>query len=150
MKKISIILILFICGLGCNAQNEKVDISLADSLNQNEPETKIIVNKEYDENGNLIKFDSSYTSFYSNIQNDSTFADSTLALFQDDFFNSFPNIQRPFLDEMFFEDSLMSYDFFKDDFFSKRFRLNRNQFDKLFEEMDSVKNKFFKDNSLQK
>lgn len=150
MKKILFTILMLIITIGCKAQNEQGDIVLADSLSQNKPQTKIIVNKEYDENGNLIKFDSSYSYYYSNALNDSTFADSTLAVFQNDFFNSFPNIQRPFLNEMFFEDSLMNYDFYKDDFFSKRFRLNRNRFNKLFEEMDSIKNQFFKQNYIPK
>lgn len=148
MKKILIFIIFFLAGSGCNAQNEDSDILLADSLNQNKPQTKIIVNKEYDESGNLVKYDSSYSYFYSNIKNDSTYVDSTLAVFQNDFFNSFSNMQRPFLDEMFFEDSLMNYDFFKNDFFSQRFKLNRHRFDKFFEEMDSIKNKYFREHNF--
>ena len=114
-----------------------------DSLLVNKPQTKIIVNKEYDDSGNLVKFDSSYSYFYSNMERDSTFADSSFSLFQEKFFNSFPNHQKPFINDMFFEDSLLSYDFYKDDFFSNRFRFNRQRFDKLFEEMDSLKNKFY-------
>lgn len=36
-----------------------------------QPKTTIQVHKEYDENGNLIRLDSTYTYFYSNIKNDS-------------------------------------------------------------------------------
>jgi hypothetical protein len=144
MQKIILGVLFLLSIVGCtdekiNGQQEKED-----SLLVNKPQTKVIVNKEYDEFGNLIKFDSSYSYFYSNLQNDSTFGDSSYSLFQEDFFNSFPNIQKPFLNNMFFEDSLLNYDFYKDDFFSNRFRSNRMKFDKLFEEMDSIKNKFYK------
>ena len=36
------------------------------------PQVDIKVNKEYDDNGNLIRYDSAYTSFYSNFKGDST------------------------------------------------------------------------------
>ena len=147
MKRIAfgIVLLLLICS--CSSEKINGQQEIKDSLTTNEPQTKIIVNKEYDENGNLIKFDSTYSYYYSNIENDSTFGDSSYSLFQEDFFNSFPSIQKPFLNDMFFEDSLLTYDFYKDDFFSNRFRFNRQRFDKLFEEMDSLKNKFYKNHS---
>lgn len=140
-----IVILLLICS--CSAEKINGQQEIKDSLAANEPQTKIIVNKEYDENGNLIKFDSTYSYYYSNIEKDSTFGDSSYTLFQEDFFNSFPNIQKPFLNDMFFEDSLLTYDFYKDDFFSNRFRFNRERFDKLFEEMDSLKNKFYENHS---
>lgn len=113
-----------------------------DSLIVNKPQTKIIVNKEYDENGNLISFDSSYSYLYTNVKQDSIFGDSSYTMFQQKFFNSFPKNQRPFLNEIFFEDTLLSNDFFMDDFFSKRYRLNHERFDEFFRDMDSVKNNF--------
>jgi len=131
----------------CNAQEKDVPIVGQDTL-ANKPQTKIFVNKEYDQEGNLIKFDSTYSYFYSNTESDSLFGDSTFAIFRDDFFNLFPLKQRPFLNDLFFEDSLLSYDFFKDDFFTKRFQLNRERFDKLFEKMDSLKNKYYNEVEL--
>ncbi|MCB0753709.1 MAG: hypothetical protein KDC52_19710, partial [Ignavibacteriae bacterium] len=139
---ISGILFLFlICG--CSSKKINGQKENQDSLSTNKPQTKIIVNKEYDDKGNLVNFDSSYSYYYSNMENDSTFGDTAYHSFQDEFFNSFPNIQKPFLDDMFFEDSLLTYDFYKDDFFSKRFQFNNKRFEKLFEKMDSVKNKFY-------
>jgi hypothetical protein len=130
---------------GCNAQQKGEASISADSL-ETKPQTRVIVNKEYDEDGNLIGFDSTYSYYYSNIQQDSLFGDSNFVRFRKDFFNSFPLRQRPFLNDLFFEDSLLSYDFYKDDFFTKRFQLNRERFDKLFKEMDSLKNSFYENN----
>ena len=143
MKKLFFGILFFVFITSCSAQENNNLGGLTDTL-ENKPQTKIIVNKEYDEFGNLVKFDSSYSYFYSNLQNDSTFGDSSYNLFQEDFFNSFPNIQKPFLNDIFFEDSLLNYDYYKNDFFTKRFRSNRMRFDKLFEEMDSIKNNFYK------
>ncbi|MCB4234259.1 hypothetical protein LDL59_01710 [Kaistella anthropi] len=42
----------------------------------NQPIEDIKVNKEYDENGNLIRYDSTYTYYYSNIEGDEIAADS--------------------------------------------------------------------------
>lgn len=147
MQKTIMGILFLLLIIGCSTEKLKGQQTEADTLSSNKPQTKIIVNKEYDENGNLISFDSSYSYFYTNIQNDSILGDSSYNLFQEDFFNSFPNKQRPFLNDMFFEDSLLTYDFYKDDFFSNRFRFNRNRFDQLFEEMDSLKNTFFRNYS---
>ena len=147
MKNLVLGLVFVLVMSGCSTDNIKGQQATADSLSTNKPQTKIIVNKEFDEKGNLVKFDSSYSYFYSNIEKDSTFGDSSYNIFQEDFFNTFPNIQKPFLNDIFFEDSLLNYDFYKDDFFSNRFRFNRQRFDKLFEEMDSLKNKYYKKHS---
>ncbi len=42
----------------------------------NQPKEDIKVNKEYDENGYLIRYDSTYTYYYSNIEGDEIVADS--------------------------------------------------------------------------
>ncbi|MEZ5084626.1 MAG: hypothetical protein R2750_14470 [Bacteroidales bacterium] len=126
---------------GCNGQtkqetkNRKTDAS--------NPETNIRVNKEYDENGNLIRYDSSYSYFYSNIENDTTLEDSVFLNFRNYFNNRYRFSNEPFFDNYFFEDSLLHYDFFKHDFFSNRFRRNMEYMDLLFREMDSMKNSFF-------
>ena len=63
---------------GCNGQKWKKEI--ADTAKVNTPKTDIRVNKEYDENGNLIKYDSSYSYFYSNSKNNDGIRDSSLGI----------------------------------------------------------------------
>ncbi len=142
MKKFIVFLLLLFLTSGCSAQEKDGSNNIDE--NQNKPLTKVLVNKEYDENGNLIRYDSTYSYFYSNIEGDSTLSDSIFSSFQEGLFNAFPDIQRPFFDDMFFEDSLLTYDFYKDDFFENRFKLNMEKFNKLFERMDAFKNKFYK------
>lgn len=125
---------------GCRGQNAKPNES---ELLQNQPKTDIQVNKEYDENGNLIRYDSSYSYYYSNIQNEPVLGDSLLNEFKGYFNNNCFFSKDPFFNDLFFGDSLMNFDFYTKDFFLNRFRSNTNRFNSLFLEMDSIKNHFF-------
>lgn len=126
---------------GCNGQTkQEIENTKTDSI---KPKTDIRVNKEYDDNGNLIKYDSSYSYYYSNIENDSLVSDSIFTDFRNFFNKRYSFSNEPFFHNYFFEDSLLHYDFYKQDFFSNRFRKNMEYMDQLFWEMDSVKNYFF-------
>lgn len=126
----------------CNAQEKKTGLyQKKDSVN--EPKEDIIVNKEYDEEGNLIKYDSTYTYYYSNIDDDVILEDSIFNDFRKMFDIHYPFSHKPSFDNLFFTDSLMQFDFYKKDFFTERFRKNLQQTEKMFQEMDSIKNKYF-------
>jgi hypothetical protein len=129
----------------CNGQSGKGEKATAE---KNAPKTDIKVNKEYDKNGNLIRYDSTYSAYYSNILNDSVRGDSIFKNFKSQFNQKYLFSQKPYFNDFFFQDSLLKYDFYKNDFFSNRFKNNMQQMDKLFLEMDSVKNYFF-ENQLQ-
>lgn len=142
MKRIGILAIAISIILNsCNGQKktEKTE-SLNDTIN---PKTNIIVNKEYDDEGNLIRYDSTYSSYYSNIETDTLLGDSVFSNFKNYFNQSYGFSNQPYFNNFFFEDSLLKYDFYKKDFFSNRFQKNMEQMDKLFMEMDSLKNNFF-------
>lgn len=141
MKSIGYIVLAFLLSLSsCNGQSvkEKKDTSV-----KNTPKTDIKVNKEYDENGNLIRFDSTYSSYYSNILNDTVLSDSIFNNFKSLFNQKYLFSQQPYFNEFFFQDSLLKYDFYKNDFFWSRYKNNMQKMDKLFLEMDSMKNYFF-------
>jgi hypothetical protein len=139
MKQFLILAVAVFLGfLNCNGQ--KYDTASG----KTNPNTDIKVNKEYDEQGNLIRYDSTYTYSYSNIGTDSLFSDSIFNSFRDHFNHRFLFSEDPFFKDFFFQDSVMKDDFFDDNFFMKRFKENMDQMDNLFEEMDSVKNDFFK------
>ncbi|MCF8380961.1 MAG: hypothetical protein K9H49_15410 [Bacteroidales bacterium] len=128
----------------CNGQllkKEKVD----DTTKLKSPYTDIKVNKEYDEEGNLIRFDSSYTYYYSNIENNDSLSDSIFYEFKKKFNFAYPFSDKAFFEDFFFMDTLMPYDFYKEDFFLERFKQNMYRMEKLFWEMDSIKNNFFWD-----
>ncbi len=109
--------------------------------NDNKPKVDIKVNKEYDENGNIIRYDSTYTYFYSgngeipdsisfnfNFPGNSLFIDPffdrgfNLPLTFDDFFG-FDN--KDFFDDSFFHDFNAGYDKLIEDL--------RNKLDSLYE-----------------
>jgi len=142
MKHIGIVaLAISIILNSCNGQKktEKTEL-LNDTIT---PKTNIIVNKEYDDKGNLLRYDSTYSSYYSNIVNDTLLGDSVFNNFKNYFNQSYGFSNQPYFNNFFFEDSLLKYDFYKRDFFSNRFENNMEQMDKLFMEMDSLKNSFF-------
>jgi hypothetical protein len=141
MKRIGLIVLAFILILSsCNGQSQKEKKVTAD---KNVPKTDIKVNKEYDKDGNLIRYDSTYSSFYSNIINDTILGDSIFNNFKSQFNQSYFFSQKPYFNDFFFQDSLLKYDFYRNDFFSNRFKNNMQRMDKLFMEMDSIKNYYY-------
>ena len=144
MKRVIIMAIMLSVTLsGCNGQKGKKEAS--DTAKVNAPQTDIRVNKEYDKNGNLIKYDSTYSYFYSNIKTNHGKSDSIFDDFKKHFNQSYFFSNEPYFHDLFFQDSLLKYDFYKKDFFYDRFRKNMNRMDRLFREMDSLKNGFYKE-----
>jgi hypothetical protein len=146
-KWISLFIAFSLIFFGCNGQETKNDknrkLSDATLKMGNQPQENIKVNKEYDKDGNLIRYDSTYSYYYSNIDKNKAVGDSIFNVFRNMFEESYPFSKKPYFNKLFFEDSLLHYDFYKEDFFSKRFRENMKQAEKLFQEMDSLKNEFF-------
>ena len=116
----------------------------------NQPKEDIKVNKEYDENGNLIRYDSTYTYYYSNIEGDEIAADSIFNNFRNMFEDNYSFSTMPYFNDLFSEDGLLKYDFYKNDFFHERFMNNMQQMERLFWEMDSIENKFFMEQFSEK
>jgi hypothetical protein len=136
---IVIVLALSITLWSCNGQTKATEKQKGNNL----PQTNIKVNKEYDKNGNIIKFDSTYSSFYSNVKADSNLRESIFKNFKQQFNRSYFFSNQPYFRDFFFADSLLKYDFYKKDFFYNRFRNNMEYMDSLFRGMDIMKNDFF-------
>ena len=146
MKKKIFLAILGLLSLNsCKGQDK-------DQIEKNpdiQPKENVIVNKEYDENGNLIRYDSTYTYVYSNFDGDFAKRDSIFNSFRQRFNEVYDFSEDPFFEDLFFQDSLLQYDFYKDDFFLKRFQQNMKMMEQLFREMDSVKNQFYRDQWIE-
>jgi hypothetical protein len=125
---------------GCNKQTDKISTPGEGSGN---PKPTIKVSKEYDKDGNLIRYDSTYSYHYSTSGNNLLMNDSVFNTFKDHFNQSYFFLNEPFFEHFFFDDSLMIRDFYKDDFFIHRFRNNSTAMDSLFLKMDKYKNEFF-------
>ena len=133
---LSIIFSLFFTS--CNGQNDKEVKN-----NSNKPKTDIKVNKEYDEDGNLIRYDSTYSYYYSNIENNKMLEDSIFNQFESFFNEKYVFPQDMLFNDFFDNDSTLNSGFYRKDYFSNQFRKNIEQMNKMFMEMDSVKNHFF-------
>ena len=145
MKRIFLIaLAIPMIVLGCNGQSGNSKIQSKENL----PNQNIVVSKEYDDNGNLIKYDSTYSYYYSTIKQDSVLEQSIFNNFMNQFNRSYSFSDSPFFKDFFFEDSLLMFDFYKKDFFYERFRNNMERMDSLFREMDIMKNDFFRKQTI--
>ena len=100
IKLISIALILLFSS--CSAQTEK-EKETHTAISANTPQKNIRVNKEFDKNGNLIKYDSTYSTYYSNIKNNSALADSMYYKFRNQFQLKYPFSDKPFFNNFFFQ-----------------------------------------------
>lgn len=110
-----------------------------------QPRIDIKVNRRYDENGNIIGFDSTYTSYYSNISGDTAKMDSLMGSFDRYFRQEHSSFFGRQFDPLFFSDSTRYHDFFHDDFFLKRYELNDPYMRGMMYRMDSIKNNFYKE-----
>src|SRR5690242_16090157 len=77
---ITVLTLLFSsCDRSTNRQTADLKKDSIDSLHK--PKVDIKVNRRYDEKGNMIGFDSTYTSYYSNISGDTAQMDSLMGRF---------------------------------------------------------------------
>jgi hypothetical protein len=142
--RIIYILAIIMTFTSCNGQTKNKDNLSKNNL----PQTNIKVSKEYDKNGNIVRYDSTYSSYYSDIKGDSLLRDSIFHNFTDHFNEKYFFSEHPYFKDFFFQDSLLKYDFYKKDFFYDRFRNNMERMDSLFREMDIMKNDFFRKQTI--
>lgn len=147
MKRILIFIgVLPLLLAGCSKSTSKVSPITEDTV----PESHVNVTKEYDNDGNIIGYDSTYSYYYSNVRENTLKRDSLFDLFRNQFYKKYPISNHLFFDNLFFQDSLLKYDFYKRDFFSTRFRHNMRKMDNMFLQMDSMKDDFFGRQFMQK
>lgn len=133
------------CHERTTGQTAKDDKTKRDSIYK--PKVNIQVNRHYDDKGNVIGFDSTYTSFYSNIEGDTTSMDSMMRGFDKYFDVQHPLFLQREFSPLFFTDSLRYPDFFHRDFFMKRYELNDPYMRDMMQRMDSIKNRYFEEQS---
>lgn len=134
----------------CNAQNKRPKSDPAipppQTLTVDTPKVNVRVNKVYDKDGNLVRYDSTYSSVYNGLGGDSLRMDSLMQQFMGQFNGpGGMGMMGPGMDNLFFNDSLLGYDFFHNDFFRKRMELNQRYMQDMMQRMDSLKNQFFKE-----
>lgn len=121
---------------------ERADKITADSMRK--PDIKIKVNKRYDEKGNLVGFDSLYSSYYSTAPGDTPNLDSMMNNFEAYFNRSHSTFFNNRMNSLFFSDTLQYPDFFHQDFFRQHYQLNDEYMEDMMQRMDSIKNEFYR------
>jgi hypothetical protein len=133
MKPLNFVLLFCLLFFNCSGQNKQKS-----DENTIKPDENIKVNKEYDEFGNLIKYDSIYSYSYSS---NSKLQDSLKQKFQQHF-NTHSFFNDSFFDNFFKPDSL-SGNFNPDDFFNNGFMNHDGQIKNMMQRMDSIQKLFF-------
>jgi hypothetical protein len=153
---LGVILFINMMLISCNEKSKGQDFkdrdkntaSVRNSVNK--PKVNIHVNKHYDDNGNVIGFDSTYSSYYSNIEGDTMKTDSLFQSFDRYFDTNHSLFFKDRLNNLFFNDSLGYPDFFHKDYFMRRYELNDDYFKDMMQRMDSIKNRFYQNESNRK
>jgi hypothetical protein len=144
-----IIMLLSLITAGCHGQkkvNEKAQQQIALNDTTDKPKVEVKVNKKYDDKGNLVQFDSTYSYYYSSpgFKRNSISSDSLFGSFKMPLRNQYDSLMDQNMNNIFFNDSMFKYDFYNSDYFSKRFHLNIPKFEELYKEMDSIKSDMFR------
>lgn len=147
MKKYILLLVMALLGVSCSGQESKAK---KEEIKQSEkniveiPEGTWKVDKEFDENGNLIRYDSIYSWSSGNKFNNlsSLERDSLIESFESTFFTNFSQFQNQGFENIFSKDSLFSKHFFNDDFFKSDFGSDFMDIDKIRRQMIARQKKF--------
>lgn len=149
MKKVAILSLAAILNLSCNAQENKKEENLQQNRNgtaqtAERPEGTWKVDKEFDENGNLIRYDSIYS--YSSTDNLDDLAkrnpDSLMQSFRFRFYRNFSGIDDQRFGNLFADDSLFTDRFFDDNFFDSEFGADFMDIDRLRKRMETMQREF--------
>ena len=143
------VLALLLSSCDKDSKGQTADMNKGQTDSVIKPKVDIKVNRRFDEKGNLIGFDSTYTSYYSNISGDTARMDSLMGSFDRYFRTDHPLFFRNQFDPLFFNDSTRYPDFFHDDYFMRRYELNDRYMRGMMQRMDSIKNKFYKEHSQE-
>lgn len=135
----------------CNAQEKKGDAENNDTAmtnkteTQNEPRGTWKVNKEVDENGNLIRYDSIYTYSYGNVNGKEIppqKMDSAMASFQKYMQERMPQSFTQGMMHPFLSDSING-NFFEKGFFENHWENFFPEMQQQLKQMDSLHQQFF-------
>ena len=140
MKKHILFIMVGLISVSCNGQ--KSDIKKTEDKEKQEtiaeqPKGSWKVDKEFDENGNLIRYDSIYSwSSHSKFDNlTSLDRDSLLQSFKSKFFINFSDFENQGFEDIFTPDSLFTNRFFGEDFFKSDFGKDFMDIDKITQQM---------------
>jgi hypothetical protein len=148
MKKYGIMLLAAMLSMSCNSQENRNSETPKhdDQASVETPKGNWKVHKEFDDDGNLISYDSTYT-WSSNRgleQMTDKDRDSVLQAMQSRFYQHFSGFDLNDGDQMdlFSEDSLFAKKFFDDSFFDSEFGEEFMDIDRIQQHMHDMQQKF--------
>ena len=149
MKKIVITLAAALVLTGCNAQQKKDDADTQSVAKEQSDSSEIPrgtwkVNKEVDENGNLIRYDSIYSYSYGNINGhemNSVQMDSAMTSFKRYMQQRMPQFSSDVFDPI--KGDSLGNQFFEQGFFENHWEDFFPEMQKQLKQMDSLHQQFF-------
>ncbi|QCE42284.1 hypothetical protein [Psychroserpens sp. NJDZ02] len=147
MKKGILLFMIGLLSVSCSGQqNDTKTSEVKDSENKKstQPKGTWKVDKAFDENGNLTRYDSIYS--WSSSHNLDTLSnvekDSVLQAFKSRFFTAFSDFENEGFDPVFSEDSLFYKHYFNDDFFGSTFGQDYMDIEKIKAQMFARQKQF--------
>ncbi|MEO8933136.1 MAG: hypothetical protein ABI295_02425 [Xanthomarina sp.] len=146
MKQYILLFMVGLLSMSCNGQKneQKTETKESDGKLVHQPKGTWKVDKEFDENGNLIRFDSIYSwSSHGKFDNfSSSNKDSLMKSFKSRFFTNYSGFENDGFEDVFSQDSLFIKHFFNDDFFGSDFGNDFMDIDRLKQQIISKQKKF--------
>lgn len=147
MKKYVALAISALLTLSCNSQEKKAkeDAQEGTKAHSTEaPKGSWKVNREFDEDGNLIRYDSIYSWSSGTDLNElaAMDRDSILKSMRSRFYRNFSGFDHEGFSDIFGEDSLFTKQFFNDDFFDSDFGHDFMDIDQIRKRMERMQRKF--------
>jgi hypothetical protein len=147
MKRYILLAMTVFLSVSCSGQKKetkKTETIASEKNITKEPKGTWKVDKEFDENGNLIRYDSIYSWSSNSLIDDlsTTERDSLMQSFKSKFFTNFYGFENEGFDGIFSQDSLFSKQFFNEDFFDSDFGNDFMDIDKIRQEMMERQKKF--------
>ena len=145
--KTYILMAAILCSLvSCKGQDNKEEaiVKEGDKKEIDKPKGSWKVDKEFDESGNLIRYDSIYSWSSGNHLNDVSGIDkdSLLNSFQSKFYSNFSQFKSQGFEGIFEPDSLFSKRFFDDSFFDSDFGEEFIELDNVYKRMLERRKRF--------
>ncbi|CDF79529.1 conserved hypothetical protein [Formosa agariphila KMM 3901] len=135
MKTYVLLAMMSLLTVSCNGQEP--EIQKRDKNTVEQPKGSWNVNKEFDADGNLIRYDSIYSwSSYDTLDKLSAAdRDSLLQHMKSRFFTNFSGFENQGFEHVFTNDSIFSKHYFNDDFFGSDFGHDFMDIDKIRQQM---------------
>jgi len=144
MKKYVLLFMIGMLSVSCNSQNKDLKNKESEEKSIKEPKGSWKVDKEFDENGNLIRYDSIYSWSSDDKYDNLSFSarDSLMQSYKSRFFTNFSRFENQGFEDVFSKDSLFSKHFFNDDFFESDFGSDFMDIDKIWQQMNARQKNF--------